>query len=59
MSYVPTFITKSVSKATSFRCGVENFEMFGELMLSFRPLMHQLPVVGGLQVPPHRFPPSP
>ena len=32
-------------------CGVENFEMFGQLMISFRPLMHQLPVVGAFQVP--------
>ena len=49
MKLVPGFLSKAVSKATSFRCGVENFEMFGQLMLSFRPLMHQLPVVGGLQ----------
>ena len=27
--FLPNFMSKAISKATSFRCGVENFEMFG------------------------------
>jgi hypothetical protein len=29
MKFLPHFVSKAISKATSFRCGVENFEMFG------------------------------
>jgi hypothetical protein len=29
MKFLPNFVSKAISKATSFRCGVENFEMFG------------------------------
>lgn len=47
---MPTFITKTVSKATGFRCGVK-FEMSKQLMLSFCTLTHQMPDIGGLQVP--------
>jgi hypothetical protein len=50
MKLLPNFVSKAISKATSFRCGVENFEMFGDLMIAFRPLMHQLPIVGAAQV---------
>jgi hypothetical protein len=50
MKLVPKFLSKAVSKATAFRCGVENFEMFGQLMIAFRPVMHQLPIVGAMQV---------
>lgn len=50
MKFLPNFVSKAISKATSFRCGVENFEMFGDLMIAFRPLMHQLPIVGAIQV---------
>lgn len=49
MNYVPSFISKSISKATSFRCGVENFEMKGRLMVTFRPMLNRVPVVGGVQ----------
>jgi len=31
MKLVPKFLSKAVSKASAFRCGVENFEMSGAL----------------------------
>lgn len=31
VTLVPKFLSKAVSKATAFRCGVEKFEMFGAL----------------------------
>lgn len=50
VSFLPAFVSKAVSKATCFQCGVENFQMSGNIMVSFRPLMNQIPVVGAIQV---------
>jgi hypothetical protein len=42
MKFLPNFMSKAISKATSFRCGVENFEMFGACSRPRKPeaLMH-------------------
>jgi hypothetical protein len=50
LTMIPDVLTKLVSNAVSFTCGVEKFKMKGRIRFAFDPLLRRLPIIGAVKV---------